>query len=445
MFVGTEDGFEIARADLRLRGMGDLFGERQSGVADVPRRRPAARRAAERAARARRRTDCSTTIRSSSSRSNARTAARARRALRAVAGAVPRGVSALERRARDGFGCDERFVGCASSSAFALRQLVASAALISLLRRAASSSGRRAPASARRARAASASRCAALRASLVERGASAVGLDARCAAACGRAREVARRAVASRRRGSPPALRRVELEQRAPERALGRLGVPGIALREVARASRSAPRRAAPRGLAHRAARSAVGHSARRGRRGGRRRPRAAARQPAQPTSEPRRAASARSTTRRASRRPPRARRRDASRCAGGDRPRVGQHDRERRAHASVLSHRIVPPCASTISFAIARPEPGALRRGGRLVVRLEELLEDVRQLLRRDAGAGVAHLDLHVVVARRRRSAPPCRPRRVNLNAFDSRLPSTSLMRSASHVHLVGQAVAAR
>jgi ATP-dependent DNA helicase RecG len=32
LFVGTEDGFEIARADLRIRGMGDLFGERQSGV-----------------------------------------------------------------------------------------------------------------------------------------------------------------------------------------------------------------------------------------------------------------------------------------------------------------------------------------------------------------------------------------------------------------------------
>jgi ATP-dependent DNA helicase RecG len=32
VFVDTEDGFEIARADLRLRGMGDLFGERQSGV-----------------------------------------------------------------------------------------------------------------------------------------------------------------------------------------------------------------------------------------------------------------------------------------------------------------------------------------------------------------------------------------------------------------------------
>jgi ATP-dependent DNA helicase RecG len=31
IFVETEDGFEIARADLRLRGMGDLFGERQSG------------------------------------------------------------------------------------------------------------------------------------------------------------------------------------------------------------------------------------------------------------------------------------------------------------------------------------------------------------------------------------------------------------------------------
>lgn len=30
--VETEDGFAIARADLQLRGMGDLFGERQSGV-----------------------------------------------------------------------------------------------------------------------------------------------------------------------------------------------------------------------------------------------------------------------------------------------------------------------------------------------------------------------------------------------------------------------------
>ena len=32
VFVNTEDGFEIAREDLRMRGMGDLFGERQSGV-----------------------------------------------------------------------------------------------------------------------------------------------------------------------------------------------------------------------------------------------------------------------------------------------------------------------------------------------------------------------------------------------------------------------------
>ena len=32
VFVGTEDGFEIARADMRLRGIGDLFGERQSGL-----------------------------------------------------------------------------------------------------------------------------------------------------------------------------------------------------------------------------------------------------------------------------------------------------------------------------------------------------------------------------------------------------------------------------
>ncbi|HEU4722855.1 MAG TPA: ATP-dependent DNA helicase RecG [Gemmatimonadaceae bacterium] len=33
VFVGTDDGFVVAREDLRLRGMGDLFGERQSGVA----------------------------------------------------------------------------------------------------------------------------------------------------------------------------------------------------------------------------------------------------------------------------------------------------------------------------------------------------------------------------------------------------------------------------
>ena len=33
MFASTDDGFEIARADLRIRGMGDLFGEQQSGEA----------------------------------------------------------------------------------------------------------------------------------------------------------------------------------------------------------------------------------------------------------------------------------------------------------------------------------------------------------------------------------------------------------------------------
>ena len=32
LFASTEDGFEIARADLRLRGMGDLFGKNQSGL-----------------------------------------------------------------------------------------------------------------------------------------------------------------------------------------------------------------------------------------------------------------------------------------------------------------------------------------------------------------------------------------------------------------------------
>jgi ATP-dependent DNA helicase RecG len=33
VFTGTDDGFEIARHDLRIRGMGDLFGQRQSGEA----------------------------------------------------------------------------------------------------------------------------------------------------------------------------------------------------------------------------------------------------------------------------------------------------------------------------------------------------------------------------------------------------------------------------
>ena len=33
IFVDTEDGFEIARADLRMRGMGNLFGQEQSGIA----------------------------------------------------------------------------------------------------------------------------------------------------------------------------------------------------------------------------------------------------------------------------------------------------------------------------------------------------------------------------------------------------------------------------
>ncbi|HEX3865839.1 MAG TPA: ATP-dependent DNA helicase RecG [Gemmatimonadaceae bacterium] len=32
IFTDTDDGFEIAREDLRLRGMGDLFGEQQSGI-----------------------------------------------------------------------------------------------------------------------------------------------------------------------------------------------------------------------------------------------------------------------------------------------------------------------------------------------------------------------------------------------------------------------------
>ncbi|HUR91363.1 MAG TPA: helicase-related protein, partial [Gemmatimonadaceae bacterium] len=33
LFASTDDGFEIAKADLRIRGMGDLFGQQQSGEA----------------------------------------------------------------------------------------------------------------------------------------------------------------------------------------------------------------------------------------------------------------------------------------------------------------------------------------------------------------------------------------------------------------------------
>src|SRR5690606_38959549 len=32
LFASTEDGFRIATEDMRLRGQGDLFGERQSGI-----------------------------------------------------------------------------------------------------------------------------------------------------------------------------------------------------------------------------------------------------------------------------------------------------------------------------------------------------------------------------------------------------------------------------
>ena len=35
----TSDGFVIAERDLQLRGPGDFFGTRQSGAADIARRR----------------------------------------------------------------------------------------------------------------------------------------------------------------------------------------------------------------------------------------------------------------------------------------------------------------------------------------------------------------------------------------------------------------------
>jgi ATP-dependent DNA helicase RecG len=71
VFVGSDDGFVIAREDLRLRGHGRPVRRAPERRGDLPRRRPAARRAAERDARATRRTGCSRTIPSSESPANA--------------------------------------------------------------------------------------------------------------------------------------------------------------------------------------------------------------------------------------------------------------------------------------------------------------------------------------------------------------------------------------
>ena len=93
VFVGSDDGFVIAREDLRLRGMGDLFGERQSGVATFRVADPIRDELLnEQRARGRRP--------SARRRSGARVArqradpTRTRRTLRAVARALPRGLNA---------------------------------------------------------------------------------------------------------------------------------------------------------------------------------------------------------------------------------------------------------------------------------------------------------------------------------------------------------------
>ena len=67
------------------------------------------------------------------------------------------------------------------------------------------------------------------------------------------------------------------------------------------------------------------------------------------------------------------------------------------------LSTVTVPPCSSTRCRTIAMPRPKTVVTAAHRAVGLAEAIEDERQELRRNADAGVDHLDVHVAVLHRR------------------------------------------
>src|SRR5690348_15907270 len=73
----------------------------------------------------------------------------------------------------------------------------------------------------------------------------------------------------------------------------------------------------------------------------------------------------------------------------------------ERRPHTHDALHRNLPAVRHDDLARDREPESAAAVRRRFLVVRLEELLEDVRQLLQRDAGARVAYIEMHLLIHR--------------------------------------------
>ena len=114
---------------------------------------------------------------------------------------------------------------------------------------------------------------------------------------------------------------------------------------------------------------------------------------------------------------------------AGGS----GTMARKLEPSPGALSTSMRPPMRSTMRREIARPEPGAAELAGRAAVGLLEFAEDARLLLRRDADAGVAHLEDDFSAAGPASTMTPTPPVSVNLMALPARLSSTWRKRVAS------------